>query len=350
MKKRKLYGSPLIGYVLFFLLVAAIITVAVLVFDAVENRFGENKKIISLLMLVVVATLAAACTAFSIARQQVTVARHVARILDATDKIAAGDFSVRLALPHPYYRANEYDCIMDNLNKMAEELSHNEMLKSDFISGVSHELKTPLAVIQNYATLLQNDSLPAAQRRESAQALANAAKRLTDLVGNILKLNRLEHQKITEPPTVVRLDELIAQTVLGYEDAIDRKGLQLDCDLDEVQTATYPAYLEIVCNNLISNAVKFTEEGGTVRVTLKRKPDGKIAITVSDTGCGISAEAGAHIFDKFYQADTSHASEGNGLGLALVKRAIDTIGGEIAVESAPGKGSTFTVTVSEAEA
>ncbi|MDE6398447.1 MAG: HAMP domain-containing histidine kinase, partial [Clostridiales bacterium] len=197
MKKRKLYGSPLLGYVAFFLLVAAIITVAVLTFTAVESRFGDNHRIISVLMLAVVAVLAAVCTAASIIRQQFTVSRHVSKILDATDKIAAGDFSVRLALPHPYYRANEYDSIMENLNKMAEELSHNEMLKSDFISGVSHELKTPLAVIQNYATLLQNDSLPAEQRRESAQTLANAAKRLTDLVSNILKLNRLEHQKIT---------------------------------------------------------------------------------------------------------------------------------------------------------
>ncbi|MDE6397898.1 MAG: HAMP domain-containing histidine kinase, partial [Clostridiales bacterium] len=148
----------------------------------------------------------------------------------------------------------------------------------------------------------------------------------------------------------VRLEELIAQTVLTYEEKIEQKGLQLECDLNEVRMKTYPAYLEIVCGNLISNAVKFTEAGGTVGVTLKRKANGKATIAVSDTGCGISAEAGAHIFDKFYQADTSHAGEGNGLGLALVKRVIDTIGGEIAVESAPGKGSTFTVTVSEAEA
>ncbi|MDE5896312.1 MAG: HAMP domain-containing histidine kinase, partial [Clostridia bacterium] len=205
------------------------------------------------------------------------------------------------------------------------------------------------AIIRNYAALLQNSNLGAAEREQYASTLVSASARLTALVTNILKLNKLEHREIqpeAEAETF-RLDEQLAQAVLQFEDFIEKKNLQVECELEETSVVSSPSYLEIVWNNLLSNAVKFTEAGGRIAVTLMRA-GGKAVVKISDSGCGISQDTGRHIFEKFYQGDTSHAQEGNGLGLALVKKVIDTLGGEISVESELGKGSTFTVAINNA--
>ncbi len=349
MRKRKSRENILIGYVSFFLLVAAILTVAVLVYSAVADRFAGRKHVIAILMLAVVFVLTAVATLIDALRRKYMVDIPVGKILDATEKIAAGDFSVRLEIPRRYDRFNEYDYIMDNINKMAEELSKDKVLKSDFLSNVSHELKTPLSVIRNYAVALTDTALSPETRALYVRTLIDASAKLTDLVGNVLKLNRLENHGIGEQSEPVRLDELLAQSILGYETKIEEKNISLDCDLEEITVLSYPRYLEIVFNNLLSNAVKFTDCGGNVRVRLQNR-DGQAVVQVSDTGCGISAQVGARIFDKFYQGDTSHSQEGNGLGLALVKKVIDTIGGTVSVESEEGKGSTFTVTLGDAVA
>ena len=292
------------------------------------------------------AVLAFVCAIADGIRRKIMVNRPVDKILEATGRIAAGDFSVRIETEHPYGRYDEFDCIIDNLNKMAAELSGNEVLRSDFISNVSHELKTPLAIIHNYASAIAGEGLDEQTRKKYASVLVSTSARLSSLVTNILKLNRLENQEIKTKKIPVRLDEMLAQSILQFEDKIDEKSLALDCDFDEITVRSDPDYLELVWNNLISNAVKFTDEGGSINVSLKRE-DGRAVVKVADTGCGISKETGEHIFDKFYQGDTSHAQEGNGLGLALVKKVIDVLGGEISVESRPGKGSVFTVRLRE---
>ena len=142
----------------------------------------------------------------------------------------------------------------------------------------------------------------------------------------------------------INLTEMLSQSVLNYEEIIEKKKLNVDCQLDDVVIYSSPSYLEIVWNNLISNAVKFTEPGGSIGVILKEHID-KVTVSIKDTGCGISKEMGARIFDKFYQGETSHSGEGNGLGLPLVKKVIDIIGGEISVKSELGKGSVFTITL-----
>ena len=157
----------------------------------------------------------------------------------------------------------------------------------------------------------------------------------------VLRLNRLEHRKLGGERQSVALHEQLAQCILQFEDAIEQKGLSLDCDLEEVAIISDMGCLELVWNNLLSNAVKFTDKGG-VSVSLRKEGDHAV-VTVSDTGCGMSAVTGEHIFEQFYQGDTSHASEGNGLGLALVKKVISVLGGEICVKSEEGKGSTFRV-------
>ncbi len=333
-----------IGYIAFFLLVAAIVTVAVLIYSVVAAESDGNNTVISVTMLCVVFALTLICFVVDYFRRRITVSRPVNEILEATDAIASGDFSVRAEPRHSLRYYDEYDYIMENINKTAAELSKSAMLSADFVSNVSHELKTPLAVIQNYAALLEKDGLSEEKRREYAGILVETSTRLSALVTNVLKLNKLENREIKPEYEKVRLDEMLVQSVLSFEPLIEEKKLVLDCDIEEVEAVTSPDYLEIVWNNLLSNAVKFTPDGGKIGVTLKASGD-KAVVKISDTGCGIPGEVGARIFDKFYQGDTSHAKEGNGLGLALVRKVIDILGGEIAVESEVGVGSAFTVTL-----
>lgn len=346
MKNRTKHILLLSGYLVLFLTVAAIITVAIFVYAAAEERFGDNKGMIALVMLIAVFFLALVCTLIDGIRRKTMIDRPVEKILEATERITAGDFSVRIATDHPYGRYNEFDRIIEDLNRMTAELSKTEVLRSDFVSNVSHELKTPLAIIENYSTAIRDAEIDRETRERYADVLIATAKRLSSLVTNILKLNRLENQQIRTEQTSVRLDEMLSDAILQFEDRIEEKKLELDCDLDEITIVSDPNYLEIVWNNLISNAVKFTDAGGSIRVSLKEE-QGASVVRVSDTGCGISKETGEHIFDKFYQGDTSHAQEGNGLGLALVKKVIDVLGGEISVESEVGKGSTFLVRLRE---
>lgn len=218
-----------------------------------------------------------------------------------------------------------------------------ETLRNDFTANVSHELKTPLAVMQNYGTLLQQPSLSEEKRIEYAKTVTDASRRLADMVTNILKLNKLENQSIYPDAGTYDLGEQLCECLLSFESVWEDKNIDINTEIqDEVKITADPELLSLVWNNLFSNAFKFTGPGGTVSVTLRADED-SAAVSVSDTGCGISADAGKHIFEKFYQGDTSHASSGNGLGLALVKRVIDITGGEISVASEVGRGSTFTV-------
>ena len=228
---------------------------------------------------------------------------------------------------------------------MAHELGSVETLRTDFISNVSHEMKTPLAVIQNYGTLLQTPDLSEEKRMEYAKGVTDGARRMADMMTNILKLNRLENQQIYPQATEFDLGEQLCECLLQYENVWEKADIEIDTDIAENVTVKADAeLLSLVWNNLFSNAFKFTEAGGRVSVLLTT--DGQYAVVkVQDSGCGMSPEVGAHIFEKFYQGDTSHATRGNGLGLALVKRVVDIMQGEISVESILGKGSTFTVKI-----
>lgn len=337
-KKRKL--DWLYGGIVFFITIAVLVRIALLLYDTVRKQ-TDNGVLISLVMLITVLFLTVVCTLIDVWRRKIMVEKPVNEILSATEKIRKGEFSVRLSIAHEYGKYDEYDEIKENFNIMAAELQKTEVLKTDFVSNVSHELKTPLSVIQTYATALQDETLDKEMRARYVQTLTQTTKRLAALITNILKLNKLENQQILPEKENFDLTQSLAQSVLSYEEQIEKKGLEIECDFEDVEAFSAPALLEIVWNNLISNAVKFTDTG-KIEVSLRVK--GKDAIVkVSDTGCGISAQTGTQIFDKFYQGDTSHAGEGNGLGLALVKRVIDLLGGEISVESTIGKGSAFTV-------
>lgn len=342
MKKRNSVKTSFIGGILFFITIAMVVTVAVLVYSYIADKSNDNEMLISGVMIVVIAALAGLCTFVDFLRRKITVDKPVNEILKATERIASGDFSTRLEL-NTRHRYDNYYIIMDNLNKMAGELSRTEVLHNDFISNVSHEIKTPLAIIQNYAKSLLSKNLDKETHDKYANTLVVASEKLTNLVSNILKLNKLENQEIKTDIEDINLSEMLVQTLLNFEDKIDEKNLNVNCDLEEnIMIKSSSSYLEIVWNNIFSNAIKFTNKGGNISLFL-RKDKSNITVEISDTGCGISSKTGNHIFEKFYQGDTSHAQEGNGLGLALVKKVIDIIGGTIRVNSELGKGSTFII-------
>ena len=331
----------------FFLLIAFVMQMAILAYDYICQRTDDN-GLIAILILILIIILSAFCTLCDFIRRKIMIDRPVKKILDATEKIAHGDFSVRIDIEHSYDKYNEYDYIAENLNRMAAELSKSEIMKNDFISSVSHELKTPLAVIGNYAAALGDPDLDEESREKYSKVLLNATKRLSDLVSNILRLNKLENQQLKPEMKTVNLSDMLAESILNFEAKIEEKEIELDLNLTDVYVISSPSLLELVWNNLLSNAIKFSHTGGKISVSIENS-DGYAIVSVSDSGPGMSREVGMRIFDKFYQGDTSHAGEGNGLGLALVKKVIDIIGGEISVSSEVGVGSCFTVKIKSSD-
>lgn len=335
------------GWLMFFFIVSFVVTCCMLLFMNIlhktvvftEHNVSQAAKL-TFWNVVLISTL---FTIFYAVRRKLMLVRPAKRITDAGKRLTSGDFSVRIKRfsNNPAY--DSFNEIIDCFNKMAEELGGVETLRTDFIANVSHELKTPLAVMQNYGTMLQEPDLSDDKRIEYAKGITENSRRLANLITNILKLNKLENQQIYPELERFDLSEQLCESLLQFEDLWERSGIEIETDIeDELYVNSDAELLSLVWNNLLSNAFKFTESGGTV--TLAVFTDGQYAVVkVSDTGCGIPPETGVHIFEKFYQGDTSHATKGNGLGLALVKKVIDILNGEISVESEVGKGSTFTV-------
>lgn len=336
-------------YCIFFLTMCFFVTCCMILFLNVMSRetgFAlqrEHIKPAAEVTFINVVVLSLICTFIDFLRRKIMVDRPVKHIVNVAEKVMKGDLAVRIAPMRGMDQNDGFNTVIAYFNKMTEELSRMETLRTDFIANVSHELKTPLAVMQNYGTMLQQPGLSDEKRTEYAKAITDASRRLADMVSNILKLNKLENQTVYPDTRTYDLGEQLCECLLGYEELWEKKELDIRTDIQEnVRVTADPELLSLVWNNLFSNAVKFTEPGGTISLALEVQ--GELAVVrVSDTGCGIPREVGAHIFEKFYQGDTSHAAQGNGLGLALVKRVIDIMGGEISVSSQVGKGSTFTV-------
>ena len=349
--RQKPFFRALQNYVTFFLLVAFIVSCSTMLFVSVmRESMGlvltkENMETAAKLTFGNVLLISFGAATIDYIRRKRMVDQPVKQIMDALDQVMQGDFTVRIAHVKEFAGETGFNEVINAINKMTAELEGTETLRTDFIANVSHELKTPLAVMANLSTMLQQPGLSDAERMEYAKDISHSARRLAALITNILKLNKLENQQIFPQPQEFDLGEQLCECLLGFEDAWEKKNLEIETDIqDDVRIKSDPELLSLVWNNLISNAVKFTPEGGTVSVTLKA--DGKkVFVSVRDTGCGMTAETGKHIFEKFYQGDTSHATQGNGLGLALVKRVVDILQGEISVQSTPGQGSIFTVRI-----
>ena len=338
------------NYVVFFLVVAFAVTCCMLLFvNTLADTMGltfteENIEAAAKLTFGNVMLITLIFGTIDYVRRKMMVDRPVKIITEATEKIMQGDFYVRVAPMHGAGMEG-FNQIGMAINAMAKELSGTETLRTDFIANVSHELKTPLAVMGNYATMLQRPGITEDEKNEYAKAISEAARKLAQLITNILKLNKLENQQIFPQPKEFDLSEQLCECLLGFEDAWEAKNLEIETDIqDDVRIKSDPELLNLVWNNLISNAVKFTPDGGTIGLSLKTEGS-HVIVQVRDTGCGMKPEVGQHIFEKFYQGDTSHATQGNGLGLALVKRVVDILCGEIGVQSVYGLGSTFTVRI-----
>lgn len=291
------------------------------------------------------ALVAGALTLFTRYKIVKTYDQPMKELAKAAEKVAQGDFSVYIPPIHTTNRHDYLDLMFLDFNKMVAELGSLETMRTDFIANVSHEIKTPLASIQNYAQLLQRPGLTRAEQETYISAILSSTRRLSSLVTNILKLNKLESQQIVPQFKSYDLCGQLSDCAMAFESIWEEKNIDFEADIEDRATIEGDAsLLELVWNNLLSNAFKFTEPGGTV--TLRQTSDAEhVTVSVSDTGCGISPEAQKHIFDKFYQGDTSHATEGNGLGLALALRVLQISGASIQVESQEGRGTTFTVTI-----
>lgn len=330
-------------FFIFFGLVAFVVTCSFLLFfqslDMDREMLTQNAKFtfFNVIFLSVIFCIV------DTVRRKIMVDRPLKKITEGLNKITNGDFTVQIPNISEITDTGRFNIIIDHINKMTAELSGIETLRNDFIANVSHELKTPLAVINNYGTLLQSPDLSEEERLECAKAVTENSRRLANLITNILKLNKLENQQIYPKSEKYNISEQVCECLLDFEFAWEQKNLEIDTDINEdIFINADSELLSLVWNNLFSNAVKFTDNGGKIFVGLK-KDNGFAIITVADTGCGMSAETGRHIFEKFYQGDTSHTGKGNGLGLALVKRVVDITNGEISVQSEIGKGSTFIV-------
>jgi signal transduction histidine kinase len=263
-------------------------------------------------------------------------------MIDATERIAKGDFKVHIQ--ESFDKDSDFGSLQRSFNHMAKELDGIEMFRNDFINNFSHEFKTPIVSIQGFAHQLRAGGLTPEEEREYIRIIATESDRLAKMATNILLLSKLENQAIVTEKTEFYLDEQIRTCILLLEKEWAAKDIELNIDLDEVRYCFNEAMLSHVWVNLLGNAIKFTPPRGSVTCTLQAT-DSQVVFTLSDTGCGMDEFTQKHIFEKFYQGDTSHTGDGNGIGLTVVGRILVLCGGSILVESEPGLGSTFTVTL-----
>lgn len=274
--------------------------------------------------------------------------KPIQTVVSALDKLAAGDFSVRIGPKNGEMRGYvplEIQRFVQSFNKAAEQLSSTEILRKDFVNNFSHEFKTPIVSINGFAELLlEDDEMPPEEQQEYLTIIRDESKRLADLATNILTLNRIESQAILTDKAAFPLAEQLRQSVLVTQQKWRNKPLTFEADLPDADYTGSEALLKEVWLNLLDNAAKFSPEGGTVGVTLRHEKNA-LTVTITDQGEGMDAETQAHIFEQFYQGDTSHTTQGNGLGLSMVKKVLELHGASIAVDSAPGQGSRFIVTL-----
>ncbi|HIR92382.1 MAG TPA: HAMP domain-containing histidine kinase [Candidatus Egerieimonas intestinavium] len=351
-KRRKKRDSrvtaPMISWQMVLAILGIMVILVILVilqsfiFDAYRDRLAAMVGVLTYYLICVCVLLAV--LVWLVWRR--LMGKPLRKIAQAARRVAQGDFSVQVdSGKRGGKRAgkkNEIDVLIDDFNTMTRELAGNEMLKSDFIANVSHEIKTPLSIIQSYTKALKDGCVTADQQEQYMDTVLDAAEKLNSMITNILKLSKLENQQIFPWPETYQLGEQLRRCALNYMEKWQAKDIAFVIDVADVAVHYDASLMELVWNNLLSNAVKFTDPGGRIALT-SRVEGGVIAVQIQDSGCGMDQETCSRIFEKFYQGDTSHASEGNGLGLALAKKVVDIAGGRILVESSPGKGTAVTV-------
>ena len=319
-------------------LVGSLLSTALAMFIVwlLNRRFGVWLGMPYTIRVLLISILSGAAIAVGLSKIFVS---PMMKLGDAMRKVAGGDFTVRLDCTS---RIRDVREVYGSFNTMVKELGNTETLQTDFVSNVSHEFKTPINAIEGYASLLQDSQLTDEQKNAYIDKIIFNTRRLSDLVGNILLLSKVNNQTISLKASTFRLDEQVRQSILALESKWEKKEIEFDVDLDEIEYTGYENLLSHVWLNLIDNAVKFSPQNGQIRIRLKQL-DGSVTFSIWDNGLPIPEADIGRIFNKFYQGDNSHASEGNGLGLALVRKIVAAAHGTINVTSSEDAGTEFVV-------
>ena len=319
-------------------LVGSLLSTALAMFIVwlLNRRFGVWLGMPYTIRVLLISILSGAAIAVGLSKIFVS---PMMKLGDAMRKVAGGDFTVRLDCTS---RIRDVREVYGSFNTMVKELGNTETLQTDFVSNVSHEFKTPINAIEGYASLLQDSQLTDEQKNAYIDKIIFNTRRLSDLVGNILLLSKVNNQTISLKASTFRLDEQVRQSILALESKWEKKEIEFDIDLDEIEYTGYENLLSHVWLNLIDNAVKFSPQNGQIRIRLKQLA-GSVTFSIWDNGLPIPEADIDRIFNKFYQGDNSHASEGNGLGLALVRKIVAAAHGTINVTSSEDAGTEFVV-------
>ena len=319
-------------------LVGSLLSTALAMFIVwlLNRRFGVWLGMPYTIRVLLISILSGAAIAVGLSKIFVS---PMMKLGDAMRKVAGGDFTVRLDCTSKIRDVRE---VYGSFNTMVKELGNTETLQTDFVSNVSHEFKTPINAIEGYASLLQDSQLTDEQKNAYIDKIIFNTRRLSDLVGNILLLSKVNNQTISLKASTFRLDEQVRQSILALESKWEKKEIEFDIDLDEIEYIGYENLLSHVWLNLIDNAVKYSPQNGQIRIRLKQLA-GSVTFSIWDNGLSIPEADIGRIFNKFYQGDNSHASEGNGLGLALVRKIVAAAHGTINVTSSEDAGTEFVV-------
>ena len=319
-------------------LVGSLLSTALAMFIVwlLNRRFGVWLGMPYTIRVLLISILSGAAIAVGLSKIFVS---PMMKLGDAMRKVAGGDFTVHLDCTS---RIRDVREVYGSFNTMVKELGNTETLQTDFVSNVSHEFKTPINAIEGYASLLQDSQLTDEQKNAYIDKIIFNTRRLSDLVGNILLLSKVNNQTISLKASTFRLDEQVRQSILALESKWEKKEIEFDIDLDEIEYTGYENLLSHVWLNLIDNAVKFSPQNGQIRIRLKQLA-GSVTFSIWDNGLPIPEADIGRIFNKFYQGDNSHASEGNGLGLALVRKIVAAAHGTINVTSSEDAGTEFVV-------
>lgn len=338
--KRKFY-LKYVAFVFFCILATYVILWLIFFFAAKFGFFAMHTKFkAGGLILIIVFMAASLAVGFVISLFTANIfLKPINTLSDAMKRVAKGDFSVQLEDDGD----NEMSELIVIFNRMVKDLRDIEMMKDDFITNISHEFKTPLATIQGYSTFLQDETLTPEERETYVSCIIAATRQLTNLTSNILRLSKLENGGSVEK---TRFDgaEQIRRAILALEPQWTDKNIEFDIELVPAELNANEELLAQVWTNIIGNAIKFSPENSKIEVR-SQSADGVYKVEIRDHGIGMDEATKDRIFDKFYQGDNSHSKEGNGLGLALVKKILEVSGGSVEVESAPGQGSLFTVSI-----
>lgn len=327
-------------YFVLFVTLVVITTVMAsgLLSELLEKWVGESVSIPTILVMFIFGLVIGWVLSFFIS---LFLLKPIRSLQSAMNEVAEGNLDIKVEEKSHF---DEIENINHSFNLMTKELNANQLIQKDFISNVSHEFKTPLSTIEGYATLLQDRTLTDDEREEYAKEIVSTTKDMTELVGNILLLSKISNQAIAYQKQEYSLDEQIRKVVVALEPKWSAKNIELNVDFDAVTINSNENLMFNVWRNLIENAIKFSPQGGEIKLSLKND-NGKVIFSVSDQGEGVKEEDKKYIFEKFYQSDTSHKQEGNGLGLALVKNILTIFGGSVSVKNLQPKGCCFTVTL-----